>query len=186
MIVDDEEDENEDQKSVSDSEEDEEANKGYFSRWFGKIKNVFSMEYLVDFVVGGYFDKDEEEIEINYHYENDALDNGLSYTKMTKVVEKRLPRKNNNEPFSVCGTKTGWHCCWKKYRKTDVAEMGIGMSLYFKMIKFFIFLFALFTIISIPSYIFFTDGDGLCSISQSTPGIILSSITVGNLGSKLD
>ena len=45
----------------------------------------------MDFVVGGFFDKDDE-YELNFHYENDALDNGLSYTKMSKVVEKKLPR----------------------------------------------------------------------------------------------
>ena len=55
------------------------------------MKNAFTLERLVDFVVGGYFDKDDE-YEIDFQFENDALDNGLSYSKMKKVVEKKQPR----------------------------------------------------------------------------------------------
>ena len=151
-----------DKDSISEEDEEEE-NKGYLTKWFGKVKNAFTLDHLVDFVVGGFFDKDED-YELDLQYENDALDNGLSFTKMKKVVEKKLPRKNDQR-YPVCSTNTGWHCCCKRYRKTDMAELGIGLSLYFKMIKYFITLFLLFTIISIPAYIFYTDGDGLCATS---------------------
>ena len=144
------------------SEKEEEQDQGFMARMFGKMKKAFTWENMLDFVVGDYFEK-EEEFEIDYHFENDALDNGLSFTKMSKVVEKRLPKDKKNEPFPVCKTNSGWHCCVKRWRKTDMAELGIGLSLYFKMIKFFITLFGILTVISIPLFVYFTDGDGLCS-----------------------
>lgn len=80
---------------VSEKEEEHEQDQGFMSKMFGKVKKALTWENMLDFVVGDYFEK-EEEFEIDYHFENDALDNGLSFTKMTKVVEKRLPKNNNN------------------------------------------------------------------------------------------
>ena len=37
------------------------------SKFFGKVKNAFTWENVVDFVVGGYFDKDDE-YELDFHY----------------------------------------------------------------------------------------------------------------------
>jgi hypothetical protein len=76
---------------------------------------------------------------------------------MDQVIKKKLPKKDD-KPFSFFTTSTGWHCCFRKYRKTDFAELGTGLSLYFKMLKFLIAFFLIFTILSIPLYIYFTDG----------------------------
>ena len=170
------------EKAVKEEEEDNTA-KGYLQKFIGKVKKVMTFEHLADLIVGGWFDKDDE-FDIDYRWEPDALDNGLSFQRMQKMVERKLPRKDGQH-YNVCKTNSGWHCCCKKYRKTDMAELGIGLSLYFKMIKYFITLFGIFTLISIPLYVYFTDGDGLCSVTSSTSGVILSSITLGNLGSKV-
>lgn len=94
-------------------------------------------------------------------YPNDALDNGLSYTKMIKEMDQRHPRIYENKEYKeypICRTKTGGHLCCKMFRKSDLDEIGIGISLYFKMLKSLMVLFVIATILSIPAYVYFSAG----------------------------
>jgi hypothetical protein len=50
-------------------------------------------------------------------------DNGLSYSLMKSAMDARHPRYiKNGEPLphSYCDTRTGWHCCCRKNRKSDI------------------------------------------------------------------
>jgi hypothetical protein len=58
----------------------------------------------------------------------------------------------HRRPFSCCFTSFGWHCCCKSMRKSDIRGMGVGVSVYFKFLKFMMALFLWFTILSIPAY----------------------------------
>jgi hypothetical protein len=89
-------------------------------------------------------------------------DNGLSYTLMAKTVEARHPRQLVNgklEKHSCCKSNFGWHCACKSWRKSDIEYMGVGITAYFKMLKFMTLLFLWFTILSIPALIFYVSGN---------------------------
>ena len=78
------------------------------------------------------------------------------------------------------------HICCRSYRKTDLAELGTGVCLYFKMLKFLMGLFLLFTVLSIPQYYFYWAGNNYLMPQPNTDfnsiDYILSSLTIGNLG----
>lgn len=87
--------------------------------------------------------------------------NNLSYSKMRYVVDLRHPRKLEDgirKTIPVCSSRTGWHF-WRNYHRTsDLADLGIGVTNYFKMLKYLIVMFLFFTLLSIPSYIFYYFG----------------------------
>jgi hypothetical protein len=86
--------------------------------------------------------------------------------------------------YPLFSTHTGWHMFCKRCRKTDLAEIGTGVSLYFKMLKYLIILFLLFSIISIPSFIFYASGTRIDHREEGTSATnyILSVLSIGNLG----
>lgn len=89
-------------------------------------------------------------------------ENGLSYTKMIKVVEPRHPRHLVNgrlQPHKYGETKFGWHCACRSWRKSDIEYMGVGITAYFKLLKFMTILFLWFSILSVPAFMFYISGN---------------------------
>jgi hypothetical protein len=65
--------------------------------------------------------------------------NGLSYSRMQQRVERAHPRRivnGNLEKYPIFGTRTGWHLPSKEWRHSDLKELGVGISLYFKFLKY--------------------------------------------------
>jgi hypothetical protein len=110
--------------------------------------------------------------------------------------------------FSVCATSTGWFGCNKKEHKRHeeielnqvaeknnaeiddntmtefVEELGLGMSIYFKQLKFMSILFFLFSLFSIPAFwLFYSGHEATIQNIYDTKGIF-STFTLGNLGSS--
>ena len=52
----------------------------------------------------------------------------------------------------------GRHSTNKENRKSDLDQLGPGVILYFKMLKYLGLLFAIFTIVSIPCYMIYGSG----------------------------
>ena len=112
------------------------------------------------------------------------LANNLSYSKMKNELDKREPRMRSGDgklvPVSICGSGFGCHCGYKRWRRTDLAQLGAGINLYFKMLKYFGCLFFLFFILSIPSVLIYTSGnaynDHYIQLQK-----FFGSFTVGNL-----
>lgn len=75
------------------------------------------------------------------------------------------PRNIDNKPYGLCEAvldfDTGYHCCGKTSSNPDTGKMGmgVGITLYFKFLKYLICFFLLFTIISIPSIYFSSAGE---------------------------
>ena len=62
--------------------------------------------------------------------------------------------------FPVCRTKTGYFKCWAKNSDSEIAdELGLGLTIFFKQLKWLTFFLAICTILSIPSYILFWSGN---------------------------
>eukprot|EP00347_Sterkiella_histriomuscorum_P019500 403341392 len=131
---------------------------------------------------------DEEGVQDAQNRETQAwnLDasNGLSYSKMKMVTDSRHPRmiKNGQKaPIPVFKSNTGWHCACNKFRKSDLADLGVGVTVYFKMLKFMMILFLWFTILSIPALLFYYSGNQIQKDKISIKNI-LSAFSLGNIG----
>jgi len=113
----------------------------------------------------------------------------INQTHPRKVIEK--DGKKQYVKYPVCKTHTGMHClCFPRWRKNDIQEFGIGLVLYFRFIKFLIYLFAWCTLLSIPSFIFFgsaylnrvnADGSEALAYDRSFQSSYLF-LTMGALG----
>ena len=116
--------------------------------------------------------------------------NGLSKDKMLAEVERSHPRKEivgadgrvQYVKYPICATKTGCHCCLRSCRKSDLAQYGVGISLYFKFLKFLFWTFFWICLLQAPAVLFFFSATGT-SQTQSTQDTI-SLTTLGNLGSS--
>jgi hypothetical protein len=94
---------------------------------------------------------------------NQDLVQGLSFSKMKNELNQRAPRKVDEAgvivPISL-NAHTGWHSTNSSWRESEIQqELGPGISLYFKMLKYIGSLFLLFTLLSIfPMTIYFSGG----------------------------
>ena len=105
---------------------------------------------------------------------------------MKHEMNKRHSRKvtkNKTELYPLFETKTGWHTCCKRFRKTGLGELGIGVALYFKMLKYLMLMFALSTLISIPSFVLYCAGGSNSNTGHPVSvNYVLSALTLGNIG----
>ena len=103
---------------------------------------------------------------------------------MRFVQDERHPRilKDGKKILiPICKSRTGWHCCCRGCRKSDLSDLGVGVTVYFKMLKYLMLLFLWFTILSIPAMIFYESGDQVKTEKLSLKNI-LSSFSLGNIG----
>eukprot|EP00347_Sterkiella_histriomuscorum_P022647 403337690 len=110
--------------------------------------------------------------------------NGLSYTRMKQVFNIRHPRRVKNgqrTSYRLFCTRTGWHCPSKSCRKSDIQELGVGLSVYFKMLKFFMLVFPWFAFLSIPAYFLYYTGNKT-EEQKVYVKYVLSVFSLGNIG----
>lgn len=111
--------------------------------------------------------------------------NGLSYTRMKKRVEMAHPRRLINGQYieyPVCGTSTGWHHPNKKYRESGFKELGVGVSLYFKFLKYLVCIFLVAGIFSLPAIILFINASTGNFSTNPSLETALTTTTIGNMG----
>ncbi len=89
-------------------------------------------------------------------FKRDA-DNHLSLERLQSNYYERHMTINKSS-YPLFSTNTGWHCRGKKWRKSDIRELGVGISIYFKFLKFMMCLFLWFTFLSLPAYFFYFNG----------------------------
>lgn len=102
---------------------------------------------------------------------------------MNEINFREARMKDKKEeliPISICGSSTGCHCSKRKYRLSDFDELGPGVNLYFKMLKYLSCCFFLFCLISVPSILIFIGGDGYLNEDMKTAGLIMRT-SLGNM-----
>ena len=104
---------------------------------------------------------------------------------MIHVVSTRHPRQAKPDgtkvEHSCCRTRTGWHSSSKSWRHSDIRDMGVGISVYFKFLKFMMVLSIWFTLLSIPAYVLYVNGNQ-SGVVQLNLKWALSAPTLGNIG----
>ena len=102
---------------------------------------------------------------------------------MDIVRHENHPRRIVNgvpKPMPIFGTKTGSHnCCSKAARESEFEKFGVGITVYFKFLKYMACIFFLLTILSLPSMVFYFNGTAIPDYSISS---IATSLSLGNLG----
>ena len=84
-------------------------------------------------------------------------------------------------PISLCAS-TGWHSGSRRWRESEIQkELGSGISLYFKLLKYIGCLFFLFTLLSaFPMAIYFSGGAYEFEKIESQKWLSITNL--GNLG----
>lgn len=81
---------------------------------------------------------------------------------MIESVKMNHPYRKDGKPFTcgdvLCNTTPGNHRLISSTEKGDFDIFGVGIVLYFKFMKMMICLFFLFSILSVPAYLFFISG----------------------------
>ena len=73
---------------------------------------------------------------------------------MINAVAQREPRTlidGKMESYPLFGTNTGWHTSTVSGRKADIEQLGEGTNLYFKFLKYFMVIFLVCSVLSLPS-----------------------------------
>jgi hypothetical protein len=125
----------------------------------------------------------------NKEWAKDAHGGKLSHSKMLQEIDMRHPRVEKEDggkkSWPIFTTHTGcWNCCGiKKWQKSDInVELGAGLSIYFRQMKFLACMFFLFSILSIPSLYLYSSasGNGIEGINDIKG--LFSMTSLGNLG----
>ena len=78
----------------------------------------------------------------------------LSVSKMKNEINHREPKTvgydGKMSSYSLLSTSTGWHSSNKQIRKSDVEELGEGTNLYFKFLKYFMILYFVAFLVTLP------------------------------------
>jgi hypothetical protein len=111
----------------------------------------------------------------------------ISYKKMMNEMLQREARhiddKGHNVLYQVCGSKVGRHSSSRKNRVSELEDLGPGIVLYFKMLKYFQCCFFMFTLISIPILMLCISGHAYVN----EPMVVsrwLSSLSLGGIDEK--
>ena len=124
--------------------------------------NVVSTELLIEKML--MFDQgDDEDLDewnmMDTEMDADSSDN-ISYMKMMNEMlrceARYIDQDGKNVLYSIWNSKMGRHSSNKENRESELEQLGPGIILYFKMLKYFQWIFFIFTLISIPSLIIFT------------------------------
>ena len=113
----------------------------------------------------------------------------LSHSMMRNEINEREPRiiqhDGKSVRYSVCGKATGFHSEHRPNRKSEIEDLGEGTVLYFKFMKYFMFLFVLCFGLSCPSLIIYTAGLEYTDIEDKLTHY-LGYTVMGNLGDYSD
>ena len=133
------------------------------------IDKNFLIEKQEDFV--GLLDDDIQEV-----------DNFLS---VKKYVDDQHPRikllQQASEKFPVCASDVGGLCCGGVCIRSDLEPLGLGMVIYFKIVKAFSIVFFLIMMFNVPLYYIYTSNHKGTTVLNYREALFLT--TIGNIGS---
>jgi hypothetical protein len=113
----------------------------------------------------------------------------LSESKMKNEIDHREPRTKSFEgrytEYPICSTDLGSHSEDRRERRSEIEDLGEGTVLYFKFLKYWMFVFFIATIFSGPALAVFMYGMQYDSITEPFYQYV-SRTFMGNMGSYMD
>lgn len=114
----------------------------------------------------------------------------LSNSRMINQVSNMEPRTLSSDgkmtPYPTWGTNTGRHSSVFKNRVSDIEPLGEGVCLYFKFMKYFMFIFFVCFVLSIPSMVINGNGGAFNEHTANPFKKMMALTTMGNIGSYQD
>jgi len=96
-------------------------------------------------------------------------------------ADKLHPRKKMKQ-ISVCKSNTGCMGCCEKYENSDLMKTGLGMVIYFKLLKTFGIVFFLICLFNILLFYVFTNSHKELVVKSYQDALFKT--TIGNIGSS--
>ena len=90
---------------------------------------------------------------------NNKIRKNLSFTKLENSIATNHAY-DQDEPIPICTSTTGWHSSNQDSRQSSFDSFGLGITSYFKTLKYFGFLFFVISVLSIPLMIINYSGRG--------------------------
>jgi hypothetical protein len=117
---------------------------------------------------------------------NDDIDDPEVYQKLVEEVQMQHPQRQMKDggfvPYQVCNTHTGNMGCAEAQSKSDLEPLGLGMVIYFKILKAFTIVFFFIIILNIPLYYIYSINHP--DYQASGYKDMLFKTTIGNIGSS--
>jgi hypothetical protein len=92
------------------------------------------------------------------------------------------PRDKRNQLIPVCKSSTGCMGCCEKYEESEIINTGLGMVVYFKILKTFGIIFFLISLFNI--FLFYVYINSRKEVQVSSYIDALYKTTIGNIGSS--
>ncbi|CAI2368473.1 unnamed protein product [Moneuplotes crassus] len=112
--------------------------------------------------------------------------NGLDYAAMKDRITRHHPYAEIGDKkvkYPICKTRTGWSSIFERLRITDLKDLGVGVSLYFKFTKYLMVIYLLMIFITLPNLIFYILGGTQEFENGTSIKTLFGLTTLGNLGS---
>jgi hypothetical protein len=117
---------------------------------------------------------------------NDDLEDQEIFLKLENEVRLQHPIKyykdGRYQSFEVCNSEAGLLGCGEKQAKSDLDSLGLGMMLYFKIVKAFAIIFFIIVIFNTPLYYFYSINHKEFQVKSYQD--VLFKTTIGNVGSS--
>jgi hypothetical protein len=117
---------------------------------------------------------------------NDDIEDPEVYQKLVEEVQLQHPQRKMKDgghvPYQVCNTHTGNMGCSEAQSKSDLEPLGLGMVIYFKILKAFTVVFFCIILLNIPLYYIYSINHP--EYEGSSYKDMLFKTTIGNIGSS--
>ena len=94
-----------------------------------------------------------------------------------------MDNDGNYVPLPICGTTSGSYSTSKDWRKSDLNQLGLGINMYLKILKYYMCVFFLLFLLSLPSIMIYYGGTAFSNHNVPIQKFFATP-TLGNLGSS--
>lgn len=123
------------------------------------LKSMLGIEMVIDKVSKLLNQENDEDLWPTDCIRNNKIRKNLSFTKLENSIATNHAY-DQDEPIPICTSTTGWHSSNQDSRQSSFDSFGLGITSYFKTLKYFGFLFFVISVLSIPLMIINYSGRG--------------------------
>jgi hypothetical protein len=87
-------------------------------------------------------------------------------------------------PYPLFATDTGIHSSDPKQRKSEIEPLGEGTCLYFKFMKYFMLIFFVCFVLSVPAMVINGNGSAFKDAEATPFKKLMALTTMGNIGTS--